>query len=244
MVRWLFISATFLLGACASMPAVQTVHEEAPEAPPLPFQIHWVRNSAEYGAVFEQTYRLAGVALERRVAELDTTDWAVAIDADETLIGNSQQSKEDALGAAGSFPEQWDAWVDRREAPALPGARRFLERVHQLGGRIAVVTNRSEHHCPQTADNLRALDLPFDVILCKGESGDKAPRWRQVETGTAHPDLPPLEIVMWLGDNIHDFPGLDQELRFASAEELGDFGDRFFILPNPLYGSWRGNPPD
>ena len=94
------------------------------------------------------------------------------------------------------------------------------------------------------ADNLRALDLPFDVILCKGESGDKAPRWRQVETGTAHPDLPPLEIVMWLGDNIHDFPGLDQELRFASPEELTEFGDRFFILPNPLYGSWRGNPPD
>ena len=49
---------------------------------------------------------------------------------------------------------------------------------------------------------------------------------------------------MWLGDNIHDFPGLDQELRFASPEELAEFGDRFFILPNPLYGSWRGNPPD
>jgi 5'-nucleotidase (lipoprotein e(P4) family) len=248
MVRWLVISTTLLLTACATSqtapaPAVPPVVAED-AAPALPKEIRWVRNSAEYRVVLEQTYRLAAVALRHRTADLQAGTWAVAIDADETLIGNSQQSKEAALGAPGAFEEQWDAWVERRAAPALPGARPFLELVHELGGRIAVVTNRRERHCPQTADNLRAQELPFDVVLCRGEDRDKAPRWRSVEDGTASPDLPPLEIIMWLGDNIHDFPGLDQELRFAESETVLDFGERFFVLPNPLYGSWEHNPPE
>ena len=242
MARWHAIAATLLLTACASSPAPQPIAEEAPA---LPREIHWARNSAEYRAVFEQTFRLAGDILARRVAGREAGGWAVAIDADETLIDNSEVNKELALTANNEWQEHsWDAWIDRREAPALPGARTFLERVRELGGRIAVVTNRHERHCPQTVDNLRLQELPFDVILCRGESRDKMPRWRLVEAGTASPDLPPVEIVMWVGDNIHDFPGLDQELRFASPEAFEEFGERFFVLPNPMYGSWRTNAPD
>jgi 5'-nucleotidase (lipoprotein e(P4) family) len=253
MIRWLVISTTCLLAACTStqiapappVPAPAVLPPAAEQAVPrLPKEIRWVRGSAEYGAVLAQTYRLAEAAIERRARDRQAGTWAVAIDADETLISNSEQSKLAALGAQGSFEEQWDRWVERRVAPALPGARRFLERVRELGGRIAVVTNRQQHHCPQTADNLTAQKLPFDVILCRGEDSDKHPRWRSVEDGTASPDLPPLEIVMWLGDNIHDFPGLDQELRQAPPEAMREFGDRFIILPNPLYGSWEDLPPE
>ena len=248
MPRWLLISTACLLTACVSIRTETTSTQAPPEPEPttseLPKEIRWVRGSAEYVAVLEQTYRLAAQVLERHVGGREAGSWAVAIDADETLISNSEQSKEAALGAAGSFEEQWDGWVERREAPALPGARGFLERVHELGGKVAVVTNRRQRHCPQTADNLRAQELPFDVLLCRGEDRDKRPRWRSVEDGTASPELGPLEIVMWLGDNIHDFPGLDQELRFAGPEARNEFGDRFFVLPNPLYGSWEHNPPE
>ena len=248
MLRRLAISATLLTAACASTPPPAPAPAAQPAAAPtaapvLPKQIRWVQDSAEYRAALVQTYRLATAALERRAAGRPAGSWAVAIDADETLISNVQQSAE-AVGVEGSFEEQWDAWVERREAPALPGARRFLERVGELGGRVAVVTNRRERHCPQTADNLRAIRLPFDLLLCRGESRDKNPRWRSIEDGTASPDLPPLEIVMWLGDNIHDFPGLHQGLRSAGPEAMTDFGDRFFVLPNPLYGSWEHHADD
>ncbi len=254
MIRWLVVSSTCLLPACVSVSTPAPPAQPPAAATELPKEIRWVRSSAEYPTALVQTYRLAGAALERRASGRQAGTWAVAIDADETLIGNSQQSKEVALSSPAeyqlaasdrvSFKGEWDAWVERRAAPALPGARRFLEQVRELGGRIAVVTNRREHHCPQTADNLRALELPFDVLLCRGEEGAKEPRWRSVEDGTASPDLPPLEIVMWIGDNIHDFPGLDQELRFAGPRAMGEFGDRFFVLPNPLYGSWEHNPPE
>ena len=64
-----------------------------------------------------------------------------------------------------------------------------------------------------------------------------------VETGTASIDLPPLEIVLWIGDNIEDFPGLDQDIRLRGAAAFGEFGSRFFVVPNPTYGSWLENPP-
>ena len=259
MSRQHFIIIALLASACASVeiqepPAPSKPAAAQPHSPlramedderPLPLEIHWVRNSAEYVAVLEQTYRLAAEVLEQRVTGREPGSWAIAIDADETLISNSLQSKERAVGVTtGDFEEIWDDWVNRRAAPALPGARKFLDRVHELGGKVAVVTNRRNRHCPQTADNLVNLELPFEIILCRDENRDKQPRWTSVEEGSANPDLPPLEIVMWIGDNIHDFPGGNQELRFASPDEFSDFGDRFIILPNPLYGSWEENPPN
>ena len=137
--------------------------------------------------------------------------------------------------------ELWDAWVARRAAPSMPGAIDFLQLVHRLGGRIAVVTNRIEDHCPDTRANFRAYDIPFDVILCRTGDRQKEPRWELIERGATPADLPPLEIVMWLGDNIGDFPDLDQGLRHRSADSFNGFGDRYFAFPNPTYGSWLEN---
>ena len=124
-----FVALLPLLSGCimaVSAPQVTPAPEPSPpvevasETAGLPFEIHWVRNSAEYAAVLEQTYRFAAEALERRIEGKEQGTWAVAIDADETLISNSQQSKERALTpGVGSFEEVWDEWVERRAAPAF-----------------------------------------------------------------------------------------------------------------------------
>ena len=67
--------------------------------------------------------------------------------------------------------------------------------------------------CEATRDVLRTAAIPFDVVLCRGEDREKEPRWEAVELGNASPGLPTVKIVMWLGDNIGDFPGLDQRAR-------------------------------
>ena len=235
-----------LIGGCASIseppssykpPAVQGT-------PELDRAAHWLRNSAEYRALVEQTYNVASARLTELAAAREKGTWAVAVDADETVIDNSAYEKELTLAGKKSTDELWDGWVARRAAPPLPGAIEFLELVHELGGRIAVVTNRIEAHCPDTRANFRAFDIPFDVMLCREDSRRKDPRWAKLARGTASPDLPPLEIVMWVGDNIRDFPDLDQDVRFESGEDFEEFGRRYFALPNPLYGSWTGNPQD
>ena len=44
-----------------------------------------------------------------------------------------------------------------------------------------------------------------------------------------------------VGDNVQDFPGLSQAIRKEGDEAFAPFGARFFVLPNPMYGSWDRN---
>jgi len=235
----LFVGCTSV-GTQAPRPEPQS--KESP--PRLANDVHWTRNSAEYRAVVIQTFALAVERLREVVAGKERGTWAVAADADETIINNSAYNRELTLVGIDSTSELWDAWVARRAAPPLPGAIEFLELAHELGGHIAIVTNRSEQHCTDTQANFRAHDIPFDVMLCRTEGRRKEPRWEMVEEGTASPDLPPLEIVLWLGDNIRDFPTLDQDIRLEDLEAFSDFGSLYFIMPNPMYGSWIENPQD
>jgi len=214
------------------------------KTPELDRSAHWTRNSAEYQALVRQAYNVASARLRELAAARDEGTWAVALDADETIIDNSAYEKELTLQGLESTNELWDGWVARRAAPPLPGVVEFLELVHELGGRVAVVTNRIDEHCPDTRANFRAFDIPFDVILCRTGDRRKEPRWESLENGTASPDLPPLEIILWMGDNIRDFPDFDQDVRFESGEAFADFGSRYFVVPNPVYGSWTGNPQD
>ena len=80
-----------------------------------------------------------------------------------------------------------------RGGPA-PGSLRVSLRVRALGGRIAIVTNRSAAECPDTEAVFRALALAYDVMLCKPEGGpgDKNPRFEAVARGTTPTGLPPL----------------------------------------------------
>ena len=241
----------FLLAACTTTPPPPPPTAAPPPTtapattPPQSASLHWIRTAAEHRAVFLQTYEAAGQRLAELVEGRDPFTWAISIDGDETLLDNSQYQKEREAVGAGFTTESWNAWVRRQEAPALPGSVAFLETVRSLGGRIAVVTNRDESVCVATEDNLRRERVPYDVVLCKPVAGpsDKAPRWQAIERGTAAETLPPLSLVMWVGDNVGDFPGGTQAWRDAPEAALEPFGDRFWMLPNPAYGSWERNPP-
>ena len=77
-------------------------------------------------------------------------------------------------------------------------------------------------------------------MLCRLDDGDKNARFDAVERG-AVAGLPPLAVAMWVGDNVGDFPGLTQDVRFGGEGALSAFGGRYWVLPNPMYGSWTGN---
>ncbi|MBK5186737.1 MAG: hypothetical protein JJD97_00755 [Gemmatimonadaceae bacterium] len=165
--------------------------------------------------------------------------WAVILDADETVLDNSEYQRQLAVAHASFSAKSWTAWVNERAAVAIPGAPAFTTLVHSLGGRVVIVTNRSLSECDPTRANLRSVGIDADLVVCQppGE-GNKNPRFERVEKGTAAPGVPALTVIAWLGDNIQDFPSLAQAVRNDSTA-LGQFGKRFFIIPNPMYGSWE-----
>ena len=244
-----------LLAGCATASPAPgpTPAEEAPaevlvsgpptveNAPDRHREVHWVRTAAEYRALTLQTYRVAWEAVQEHARGLEPGEWAVIMDADETVLDNSEFERRIAETGTPFEEHMWDAWVLEEDAGLIPGAGPFIERVQRLGGRVAIVTNRDERLCPATRRNLADLGVRPAVVLCERETGEKEPRFEQVREGTAHDTLPPLEIVAWIGDNIGDFPGLEQADRTAPDERFSLFGERYFVLPNPMYGSWMGN---
>lgn len=206
-----------------------------------PDSITWVRKSAEYEALVRQVYHLATTRVEALAPSRAPGTWAVILDADETVISNVVYQRERALAGLGFTAESWKAWVARREATPLPAAAAFLTRTRALGGRVAIVTNRLGSECPDTEAVFRAYALEYDVMLCRpdGSPSDKSLRFQSIAQGTTVAGLPPLEVVAWIGDNILDFPGLKQTARQAGDGAFAEFGVRFFMLPNPMYGSWQ-----
>ncbi|MFK7989979.1 MAG: HAD family acid phosphatase [Sandaracinaceae bacterium] len=206
----------------------------------LPKEVHYVRNSAEYVGVVSQAYALATMRIEAAAAADELpADWAVIMDVDETILSNSQYRRERGLGMSTS----WWQWVAREDARALPGADAFMDRVRELGGRVALVTNRHISQCDFTGRNLDAQGIEYDILLCQDGERSKQPRWDSVADGTASPDVGPVEVMMWIGDNIHDFPEMEQEQRHDPSA-FSEFGHRFVIVPNPMSGSWVSNPQD
>ena len=244
----LFVGA---LLACA--PATGTVSTTPPTSAPamgttasadtIPASVRWFRASAERRALSLQTYRLATAALERRSAGLTAGTWGVILDADETVIDNSPYQQELGRRRATFDAATWNEWVMRGAAAALPGAAEFTRRVRERGGRVVIVTNREQAQCDATRANLQRAGIATDLVLCKTDpsNGFKDARFEAVERGTPPSTLPPLRVVMWVGDNIQDFPRLRQDLRTQSDSAFAEFGDRFIVLPNPMYGSWERN---
>jgi 5'-nucleotidase (lipoprotein e(P4) family) len=185
-----------------------------------------------------------GVVREQAAGRTRGT-WAVILDADETVVDNSEYQISLVQRGIPHSTATSHEWVRQQRSGAVPGAREFLNVVASLGGRIVIVTNRDDEVCEPTRANIRALRIPFDVVLCRvGGESDKNPRFDAVANGTAAPGaLPALEVLLWVGDNILDFPRLSQEVRTQGDAAYDPFGRRFIVLPNPMYGSWETNPP-
>ncbi len=247
-MRASLVSLVLLLSmaACAPKQAPVATGPAPPPAaatatPAAPDSVRWVRESAEYRAALYQVYRLATARVEQAAAARPQGSWAVVLDADETVIDNSTYQLERSRLGLGFTAPSWNAWVKRREATPLPGAAAFLSRVRALGGRIAIVTNRLQSECEDTQAVFTAHALVFDTMLCRmdGTPSDKNLRFEAVAGGRSPASSAPTDIVAFVGDNILDFPRLAQSSKAQGAPAFTDFGVRYFLVPNPMYGSWQ-----
>ena len=88
---------------------------------------------------------------------------------------------------------------------------------------------------------MKALGFPFcdaKHLLLRSESRNKKAR-REKITGK-------YEILLFLGDNMNDFPGdyfgkTNRERKTLVDSDWGSFGTKYFVLPNPSYGVWVDN---
>jgi 5'-nucleotidase (lipoprotein e(P4) family) len=205
--------------------------------------LKWYRRSAERRALAVQAY---AIATEKLMAKAPTISgaWGVVLDIDETTLNNSTYQQERMDLGLGYSPASWTAWVNRKAATALDGVWNFIYGVKQLGGKVVFVSNRTAAECAATEANLTSAGLSYDAVLCKTDTSDKNLRFTAVKNGTAKPGLPALNVILYVGDNIMDFPMLSQDIRTQPETAFAKFGEDFILLPNSMYGSWEKNLND
>ncbi len=202
----------------------------------------WQQTSGEYRALTYQAYNLARTLIERDLENKHNKKRAVIFDIDETILDNSyggaRDIKNNLIWNAGLFAD----WVKLKQAMAIPGALDFIKFLKQNQIEVFYISNRNVAMFEDTLVNLRAQGFPVkkENLLLKDETSDKGPRRELVQKNH--------EIVLFIGDNLTDFPGGFEKKSVGERNALvdimkADFGVRFIVLPNPLYGDWENALP-
>ncbi len=205
----------------------------------------WHQTSAEYRAIAYQTFNLAKIVLDMELKKATPKQKAVVLDLDETLLDNSPYQAMVVQQQTG-YPHGWFDWIDAAEADAIPGALGFLKYADAKGGAIIYLSNRKikkDRKIPgmqNTLKNMRALGFPqaeeSHMFLRDASSSKQARRDAIAQK---------YSIIMLFGDNLNDhaevFGHKGVAERKAAVDDLQhEFGYRYFVLPNAMYGEWEG----
>jgi 5'-nucleotidase (lipoprotein e(P4) family) len=205
--------------------------------------ILWTQASGERNALAYQAFALARVMLDRdlRIHRANRPRRAVIVDIDETVVDNSRYQVMLLKTQQNYNSQNWTEWVNRAEATAIPGAVDFLRYTASHGVRIFYITGRKTIEKPATIVNLKKLGFPDisdqTVLVQTNQSSSKEDRRQLVRKQ--------YRIVLLMGDNLNDFADWFENSkmvadRLASVEQnKAQFGKRFIVLPNPMYGDWE-----
>lgn len=267
-MKRLAVLLPLLLAACAAQPprATAPVEPEPPKVPALTYAetnlnaTLWTQGTVEhdmsYRGIYAQATRQIAVALKQK-------DWdalpknerkkparglkpAVIVDVDETVLDNSPYQAR-LIRDGKEFDEfSWDQWCREQIARPTPGALEFAKAAALKGVTVFYLTNRAQHLNEATLANLRSAGFPVadkeNVFLglgtvvegCEANGSDKGCRRELI--GRRY------RVLAMVGDQLGDFIDVDNNTADARAAATKPyeawFGERWFMLPNPTYGSW------
>lgn len=199
----------------------------------------WYQNAAEVDALYQQGYNVATNKLKELLKQPTDKPYSIVLDIDETVLSNIPFQVKMIKDGTAFNPKLWDEWVQKAEATPVAGAKEFLQFADKNKVQIYYISDRTDSQVDATIKNLEAQGLPVqgrDHLMFKKE-GDKSKEGRRQEV------IKHTNLVMLFGDNLVDFAEFSTKSeadRDKMFEQLkAEFGDKFIIFPNPMYGSWE-----
>lgn len=239
MKKLVFICLIILV-SCSTKQAVTTSYVQNPSllVSGKLFATVFQQKSAEYRALCFQAYNIARFRLDN-YKPVTNKPKAIITDIDETLLDNSPYAAQQILKGIDYEPASWNEWTAKGMADTMPGSVSFLKYAASKGVSIFYITNRDEKERSGTLKNLKFFNMPnadsMHIMLRQNVSSKEI---RRQQVNATH------EIVLMLGDNLADFSILfdkkpaNERMRNTNFS-ASDFGNRFIVLPNPVYGDWE-----
>lgn len=205
----------------------------------LMMAVLYQQQAAECKALYYQAYNMAQMMLDNDLKNKSLKGKrAVVVDIDETVLDNSPFEAA-MISRNAKFPEDWAKWTQLAKAKASPGSLDFLSYAASKGVEVFYVSNRSLDERDVTIANLIEEKFPMadtNHVIVKTDESSKVKRRNKI--------MENYRIVLLVGDNLTDFDGVfdktSPEVRNAKTDELRkEFGKKFIMLPNAMYGDWE-----
>ncbi len=162
---------------------------------------------------------------------------AIMVNLDEGVWNNTPYERR-LIERDGQFDYQkYSDWANEANCPAVPGAKQFLDHAARQNVAIIYLSPRGENMRDGTLRNLRRLEFPYDPEkdqLFLGEDWTNHHKREEV----AQKDRILLIVSDYLGDFMHDAAKEPAQRREMAAKYADNWGLKWFIVPNPMYGHW------
>ncbi len=263
------VLATSLLAACASAPppSAKRPTGAAPKtsAAAVPADdnlnaVVWSQLAVEHDLIYREVYRDAE---ERLLEALNDPSWdalpredrtgpvvglapAVVVDVDETVLDTGGYQRYLIRSGREYDDSTWAQWCQKEAAKPLPGALEFARFAQSHGVTIFYLTNRAKDLEQVTLGNLRKVGFPVEkdsqflglgtnVPGCMQVGSDKGCRRQLIARR--------YRVLMMFGDQVGDFVDIVANTPAGRAKAVAPYldwvGERWWVLPNPTYGSWE-----
>jgi 5'-nucleotidase (lipoprotein e(P4) family) len=181
---------------------------------------------------------------------------AIVLDVDETSILNLGAEYDDLLAQRKTFDQDaWDRWEKdgAHYVVATPGAKEALDRLRDHGVPVIFNSNRAAANAAGAEAALNAAGLGpathGETLFLKGDDADGPRKDGRRQTIAAR-----YCVLAMAGDQLVDFSDLfatepsgvaarRATVAFSGVSDL--WGNGWFVMPNPVYGSaLQGGPDD
>ena len=202
----------------------------------------WQQTSAEYEALCYQAFNIAKSKLEQNMqTSADGRRNAVIMDLDETVIDNSPYNGRLILEDLKYDENTWAEWVNQAQAELVPGAREFILLAEEYAIPVYYISDRDINSLDATMQILKKAGIRTEpqMFFLKEDPGIDGKEQRRKNVISDD-----IFVTMLIGDNLADFHEAFESVKTVGgrkdvlAELKDEFGDRFIILPNVMYGDW------
>jgi 5'-nucleotidase (lipoprotein e(P4) family) len=240
----------FVIPGCATLPAVQSgaTSDGRLDA------ILWQTTSVEYRVLAQSIYGVAQSHLDRALAD---RQWnalpaqaenfqhlppAVIMDIDETVLDTSRFQSLLVKNGTRFSRARWRDWSSQNRPGAVPGAIEFISLAQSRGVTVFFVTNRDYATESLTRNHLASagIKLPDDMDTVLSQS--ERPDWGADKGSRRNFIAKSYRVLMLFGDDLADFISEyrnSTQARMSAAMKHNQWGTKWFMLPNPMYGSWE-----
>jgi len=206
----------------------------------------WIK-SLEYNLSCKQVYQSAQRQFEALDLENVTSvmleqnqkkglPLAIVTDIDETILLNYDFQKTLLKDKKNFSYDLFEEHINLGQEIPVYGAVEYFQYLAKRGVKVIYISNRLANTKNQTYEYLKKHGYPIkstNDLLLKGEKEN----WNSSKSSRRIYISNKYTVIQMFGDNLKDFVDDKKELLLNKSR----FGVSWFLIPNPLYGTWLNN---